>query len=312
MDLNMITYILFGIAILITIPIVYFIYHFLVKKKNTTEKIKQINEKLSSFENSMQNNTKKNKKPDKEPIDTHTNAGSTLLNFDKIIDDMIIRNDGTLCTAVIQCKGINIDLMSEDEKNEVQDNFVNFLNTITRQLQFHIQTRILDLSNNVSTYYTRKKEMEDELKSLIDEFNKLKLDQNADKNLVSKIARDILNKQKIYEYAKDLIDRSARVCQHSLILQSNYYIVINCSAKELDIVVDSKHPLDLNIISKELSERCQEMSKGLYKCGIETTRLNSGQLAELLFSYFPQPKENLHKLREHIESGLLKLYSMQK
>jgi regulator of replication initiation timing len=315
MSLSTITYILFGIVVLLIILIAYFTFHFLVKKKNTTETIKEINQKLGNFENSLQDNKKNqknSKNPVKSPEDPNAKAGSTLLTFDRITDDMIIRNDGTLCSAIIQCKGINVNLMSEDEKKEVQQNFVSFLNSITNRLQLHVQTRILDLSSNVSAYIAKKAELEAQLKNLIDEFNKLKLDQNADRNLISKIARDILKKQKLYEYAKDLIEKSARMCQYSMILQSNYYIIVSCSASELGITIDSKHPLDLNIVSAELSTRCNNISTALYKCGIETTKLNSAQLAELLFSCFPHEEDGLLKLREYIESGLLKLYSLQK
>ena len=39
-----------------------------------------------------------------------------ILDFDEIKDDMIIRKNGQQYIMVIQCKGINYDLLSEEEK----------------------------------------------------------------------------------------------------------------------------------------------------------------------------------------------------
>ena len=39
-----------------------------------------------------------------------------FMEFDRILDDMIVQKAGTRFTKAIKCKGINYDLMSEIEK----------------------------------------------------------------------------------------------------------------------------------------------------------------------------------------------------
>ena len=58
-----------------------------------------------------------------------------FMEFDEIVDDMIIRKKGTQYIMVIQCNGVNYDLMSEQEKIGVEEGFVQFLNTKKKKNQ---------------------------------------------------------------------------------------------------------------------------------------------------------------------------------
>ena len=58
-----------------------------------------------------------------------------FMEFDEIVDNMIVRKNGTQYVMILQCNGVNYDLMSEDEKISVEEGFVQFLNT----LRFHSQ-----------------------------------------------------------------------------------------------------------------------------------------------------------------------------
>ena len=48
------------------------------------------------------------------------------MEFDSVQDNMIIRKGRKQYVMVIECKGINYDLLSEDEKNAVEAGFVEF------------------------------------------------------------------------------------------------------------------------------------------------------------------------------------------
>ena len=54
-----------------------------------------------------------------------------FMEFDKIIDNMIVQKNGARYTMAIKCKGINYDLMSDVEQMAVEEGFITFLsNTI--------------------------------------------------------------------------------------------------------------------------------------------------------------------------------------
>ena len=58
-----------------------------------------------------------------------------FMEFDEIVDNMIVRKNGTQYIMVLQCNGVNYDLMSEQEKISVEEGFVQFLNTLRFPIQ---------------------------------------------------------------------------------------------------------------------------------------------------------------------------------
>lgn len=50
-----------------------------------------------------------------------------FMEFEEIVDNMIVRKNGTQYIMVLQCNGVNYDLMSEQEKISVEEGFVQFL-----------------------------------------------------------------------------------------------------------------------------------------------------------------------------------------
>ena len=66
---------------------------------------------------------------------------SNFMEFDKVEDNMIVTKNGLKYVMVIECQGINYDLMSGVEKNSVEEGFIQFLNTIRYPIQIYVQTR---------------------------------------------------------------------------------------------------------------------------------------------------------------------------
>lgn len=75
-----------------------------------------------------------------------------FMEFDKIDDNMIIQKDGKRFLMVIECQGINYDLMSGLEKNSVEQGFLQFLNTLRYPIQIYVQTRTVNLGSSINTY----------------------------------------------------------------------------------------------------------------------------------------------------------------
>ena len=85
------------------------------------------------------------------------------MKFDQIEDDMIIRKNGTKYLMVIECQGINYDLMSGLEKNSVEQGFLQYLNTLKHPIQIYTQTRTVNLGNSIQNYKQRLKNIENRL-----------------------------------------------------------------------------------------------------------------------------------------------------
>lgn len=309
-SLEMINIILLAVIVLLGVVIILIVFNFVLKKKDPNKTLQELNKKLDTDESNIlsthKSKKKKSKKESKEVQDPNIKPGITLLNFDRICDDMIINDNASNYAMVIRCRGINFDLMSEEEKTDVEKNFIDFLNNIQYPMQFFVQTRVVNLSSNVSVYSQRQTHFENELKSMVDQFNQLKSNPEENRTHVSLLARKILKKQRLFEYIKDIHHQIEKVVKNNSVIQKEYYVILRCTAEEAGI--NPKQP-DLNTVCNELSGRCKSIINNLQKCGIEASILNSYQLCQLFYYAFNQDDENMLKLQEAMGAGFLKLYS---
>ena len=75
-----------------------------------------------------------------------------FMEFDEVVDNMIVRKQGSQYVMVLQCNGVNYDLMSEQEKISVEAGFVQFLNTLRFPIQLYVQSRTLNLIDIIAEY----------------------------------------------------------------------------------------------------------------------------------------------------------------
>ena len=84
-----------------------------------------------------------------------------FMEFDKIEDNMIIQKGGKRYVMVVECQGINYDLMSEMEKTGVEEGFIQFLNTLRHPIQIYVQTRTVNLESSLREYKLKFRDIED-------------------------------------------------------------------------------------------------------------------------------------------------------
>ena len=80
-----------------------------------------------------------------------------FMEFDGIEDNMILQKGGKRFLMVIECQGVNYDLMSGLEKNSVEQGFLQFLNTkkerIARNSVYILSNSFFMLCNIESVIY---------------------------------------------------------------------------------------------------------------------------------------------------------------
>ena len=117
-----------------------FIYWYMGRKS----KKQQESEKMGEVENQI----KTAKQYTKQSI-------FKFMQFDKIEDNMIVQDKGQRYLMVIECEGINYDLMSKVEKTAVEAGFVQFLNTLRYPIQLYVQTRTVNIGDSIQNYNNR-------------------------------------------------------------------------------------------------------------------------------------------------------------
>ena len=140
---------IFLIMIIMVLLIVFYIY--LMKPKNPKKPVQtetQIEDEEAEKKKVEQNYGKFTTNLTRESI-------FDFMEFDEIVDNMIVRKKGTQYIMVLQCNGVNYDLMSEQEKISVEEGFVQFLNTLRFPIQLYIQSRTLNLRDIIEDYKVR-------------------------------------------------------------------------------------------------------------------------------------------------------------
>jgi len=233
-----------------------------------------------------------------------------FMEFDEVKDNMIIRKNRTQYVMVIQCQGVNYDLLSEDEKLAVEEGFIQFLNTLRFPIQLYVQTRTLNFKDIIEEYKGRMNEKKDEIDKLRMKLEQVKLTGNLDQ--IEKLEFEIRRRENVFEYGMDISDYISRMSVNSNILQQKTYVVISYYAAELQQAGNvSKEELDNRCFS-ELYTRCQSVIRALASSEVLGKILSSEELAELLYvAYNRDDSENL-QLTKVLDAEYDSLYNKGK
>ena len=108
-----------------------------------------------------------------------------FMEFDEIVDNMIVRKNRTQYVMVLACSGVNYDLMSLAEKYAVEEGFVQFLNTLRFSIQLYVQSRTLNLRDIIASYKERVENITNDISKLNTKIAQAK--QTGNKALLEKL-----------------------------------------------------------------------------------------------------------------------------
>lgn len=260
---------------------------------------------------------KQNKGKDKE-ANKNTTSNSTqayhkesifkFMEFDKIEDNMIVQKDGKRFLMVIECQGINFDLMSGLEKNSVEQGFLQFLNTLRYPIQIYVQTRTVNLSNSINNYKQRIDNISKQYANKQLEYNnKVRSGHYTEKEL-QKERYELARVRNLYEYGVDIVSNTERMSLNKNILSKHYYIIISYYSEEANNGNYSKDEIS-NLAFSELYTKAQAIINSLAVCDINSKILDSVELAELLYVAYNRDESEVFNLKRALNAGYEDLYS---
>ena len=293
------------IVILFLILILGFIAALLIYKMRKSKEPKNNNE--IQINNQGQNQNKAN---------LITRDGKTInsiykfMEFDEVLDNMIVRKGRKQYVMVIECKGINYDLLSEDEKNAVESGFIEFLNTLRFSIQLYVQTRKLNFEDLINNYHEKIHNVDSQISRLNAQIENAKRNGNTD--LVSKLEFEKKRKENILEYGESITDYTEKLSESKNILQQKTYIIISYYTSEFgDTSTYSNDEID-DIAFSELYTRAQTLIRALTSAEVSGRVLNSEELMELLYIAYNREQSEIFTLRNALNSEYDKLYSTAK
>lgn len=233
-----------------------------------------------------------------------------FMEFDEIKDGMIIRKNREQYVMVVRCRGVNYDLMSEEEKNAVEAGFVQFLNTLRFPIQLYVQTSSLNFREITANYQKRIDTMRREISKL--EIALKEAERKMQYDNARRLSYEIRRRQNILEYGSDIADYIGRMGSNRNILQQKNYIVISYYKSELGRTgTFSQEELD-NMCFSELYTRAQTAVRTLSSCGVIGKILDSEELSELLYLAYNRDDSELIQLASALDSRYDALYSTSK
>ena len=231
-----------------------------------------------------------------------------FMEFDKIEDNMIVKKNGNEYLMVIECQGVNYDLMSQMEQAAVEEGFIGFLNSLRYPIQIYVQTRTVNLEGSIVNYNKRVDEIEADLRRMEKEYAT-----NVQSGLFS---QEELNAQlyeltkarNLYEYGKDIIYNTEQMSLNKNVLNKKYYIITSYYPGELSNSNFDKTELK-NLAFSELYTRCQAIITSLSSSGVIGKILGSNSLADLLYMAYNRDEAEVFGLDKALAAGYDELYS---
>ena len=231
-----------------------------------------------------------------------------FMEFDKITDNMICQKNGFKYLMVVNCQGVNYDLMSKEEKLSVEQGFVEFLNTLKHSIQIYTQTRTVNLEGSISVYKRRVKEEEEKLNRMRINYEQMKKDGRYTKEQLEAANFELTKQINLCEYGKDIIANTEKMSLNKNVLNKQYYIIIPYYPSELGPNSFDKEEIE-NIAFSELYTRAQSIITGLYSCGVSGKILSSNELLELLYMSYNRDEAEIFRLDKILKIGYEQLYS---
>ena len=299
-EVNLLTWILIIAITIFSILLVTLICIYIYMKLKTANS----NKKEKTVVTSEKTESEKKHKAKQYTIDSVFN----FMEFDKIEDNMIVQRNGTKYVMVIDCQGINYDLMSYDEKVAVEAGFTQFLNTLTGPLQIYTQTRTINLENSIQSYKEKVNQIETEYFKQKAQYEKMSMEKNVTEQQLKMAHYNYIRQKNLYEYGKDIIYNTEKMSLNKNILSKKYYIAIAYYTTELGQNNFDKEEIREMAFS-ELYTKAQAIIRALGTTGVVGKIMSSTDLLELLYVAYNRDDSEIYDTDKAIRARYDELYS---
>ena len=199
------------------------------------------------------------------------NSTQSTLQLSEVRDNMVIMIDGSM-RAVIACKSINFDLMSEREREGVEYSYQNFLNSLNFPVQIMIRSQRVDIGPYL---------------------DKLSVTRRTQDNMLLGILMD------------DYINYIDTLSQEANIMEKTFYIVVPYFPKgdAANLVGQGKgffgkiFARPTNTVTRidtatyekaksEIKNRVDNVVAGMFQIGVQSAQLGTKSLGELYYNFY--------------------------
>ena len=205
------------------------------------------------------------------PPQGNPNSTQNALLISEIRDNMVVMNDGTM-RAVVACRSINFDLMSDRERESVEYAYQQFLNSLYFPVQINIRSQKVDIG------------------PYLERLSKIRRDQD---NMLLGVLMD------------DYIAFISALAQETNIMEKSFYMVVPYyPSGDINSAVNSSKNFLSNLFAPqkqqhirideaafnkakdEIKNRVSTVVNGLLQMSIRSVQLTTKELGELYYNVY--------------------------
>lgn len=202
-------------------------------------------------------------------VEMPTSTQATLL-ISELRDNVVIMKDGSF-RAVIACKSINFDLMSNVEREAVEYSYQNFLNSLNFTTQILVRSQRVD----IGPYIEKLSEIR----------------RTNDNMLLGVLMDDYINFIDVLSQEANIMDKAFFIIvpyypspdAEKVLQQTKSFFKSFSRATAPEVTRIDRATYDKALA--ELTNRTDVVTSGLFQIGIHSVRLNTRELAELYYNF---------------------------
>ena len=211
----------------------------------------------------------RNVSPNSKNKEVPTSTQATLL-ISELRDSVVIMKDGSF-RAVVACKSINFDLMSDMEREGVEYSYQNFLNSLKFTTQILVRSQRVDIGPYIEKLSNIRR--------------------SNDNMLLGVLMDDYINFIDILSQEANIMDKSffivipyyTSVDMEKALHQTKNFFKAFTQPKAQEVTRIDRATYDKAL--EELTNRVDSVISGLFQIGINSVRLNTKELAELYYNF---------------------------
>ncbi|MFZ1301900.1 MAG: hypothetical protein WAQ27_05000 [Candidatus Microsaccharimonas sp.] len=206
-----------------------------------------------------------------KPTPKNPNSTQSTLQLSELRDGMVIMLDGSF-RAVIACKSINFDLMSDREREGVEYSYQNFLNSLTFPAQILVRSQRVDIGPYIEKLITTRRSQDNMLLGvLMDDYISFIDALAQDANIMEKSFYIVVpyfpqgDATKLVEQGKGFFGKLFARPQNTI--------------TKIDTAAYQK-------AKDEIKNRVDVVMSGMFQIGVQSVQLDTKALGELYYNFY--------------------------
>ena len=199
------------------------------------------------------------------------NSTQNSLQLSEVRDNMVIMIDGTF-RAVISCKSINFDLMSDREREGVEYSYQNFLNSLNFPIQILVRSQRVDIGPYIERLLGVRREQDNMLLGvLMDDYI----------NYIDALSQEANIMEKSFYIVVPYFPQGdvANLVEQGKGFFGKLFAKPKNSVTKIDTATYQK-------AKEEIKNRVDSVMAGMFQIGVQSVQLDTKSLGELYYNFY--------------------------